>query len=90
MITVTGPFIPLNNTNGRAETIFSILKSCLELTHDKGYASAEFPMLSSLVFIRDSDHILLAEPSAAEPFLFRDNASVLLDRYDMNDALGYY
>ncbi len=89
VITVTGPFIAKNDIYGRVETLTNILKSCLELAHNKGCASIKIPMLSSLVYVKESDRIQPAEFSEVELFLYHDNASALSDEFDMDIFLGY-
>lgn len=89
VITATGPFVATDDTNGRVKTLVSILKSCLELAHDKGCASIKIPMLSSLVYVEDGNRIKPAVLSPVDLFLYHDAASVLSDEYDLEVFLGY-
>lgn len=86
MTEATGSFVAKDDNQGHVQAPSNIIKSRLELAHNKGCASIKIPMLSSLVYVKEGDRIQSAEFSEAKPFLYRDTASVLSDKYSMATA----
>ena len=88
LITVTGPFISDSDKRERNTALVTILKSRLELAHNKGCASVKIPVFSSLAYVEEDNNLHNADFPKIELLPYRDAAGALSDEY-MDISVGY-
>ena len=88
LITATGPFISGNDKQERIQSLVTILKSCLDLAHNKGCASIKIPVFSSLAYVEEDNNLHNADFPKIELLPYRDAAGALSDEY-MDISVGY-